>query len=470
MKTPRRKATSRRARSTGSSPKTRTGKAAKQSARSAPKKAAAKKTASRPTKKAAKKAAKKATKKAAKKTTKKAAKKSGKKANKKSGKQAKAARKAPELRAAMQGPPKPVVRLARIIKEAGAEEGGFLPLSRAIGLAYGSAPRAEGERRDRNIPDRRKLQLIANDKDFTLSKQEIFAIDAYLSQKNLSLAHTPLLQKPEMVRVLAEREHVVYLVGARSMSTSSDRVFIADYDLLAMSEVAQRVSRLDGPPIDVRDIVLPSTPEEAERAVKDAGDDVFDDHGPSLVCIASPRANAGCEYMLAQMFDVTPWEDDQVPVLPFHFLWPDRPEEPDLPSILQLAPAANPAPLTGAHAALARANPKNSALILEDEVLQADPPRRDNARDLGIICCQRRKGGQLWVCVLGLSGPATLAAAMAIDHVTAAVPTHVPGKSSDVLWVVVEARLRRGAAMSGQAIRGVMSYSLPSPAEYWNKG
>ena len=374
-------------------------------------------------------------------------------------------RPAPKSRASVK-PPRPVLRLAEIVRKAGEKEGGYAPLSRAIGDAYGSKARAKGVPRDRNIPDRRKLRSIADQENVTLSIEELFALDAYLTTKGLSLAHTPLLEKPAMIRVLAESEKVVYLVGAKSMAVEPHRAYISDFDLVAISTVMQPVSRLEGPPMDVRHVHLPSTPAKARASVEESCGELFADDGPSLVCIGSPRANASCEYMLSEMFGVEPWKDERVPVLPFHFVWPTKPGETVLPSVLHLAPGGLKGPASPVHAVRALVPKASRAMITGTKAIMAEPPQWDFARDLGVICCQRRKGGQLWVCAAGLSGPATVAAAMAIDQVADAVPSHTTGQNSDVMWVMVEAGLRQDALLSGQAIKSVMSVSVPGKAQY----
>ena len=75
-----------------------------------------------------------------------------------------------------------------------------------------------------------------------------------------------------------------------------------------------------------------------------------------------------------------------------------------------------------------------------------------------MICAQRRPGGQIWLLFAGLTGPATLAAAQAVEDVRATIPRCEPGECSPVIWAPIEATVRRETASSAWGLRHVVSH------------
>jgi hypothetical protein len=56
------------------------------------------------------------------------------------------------------------------------------------------------------------------------------------------------------------------------------------------------------------------------------------------------------------------------------------------------------------------------------------------------VVAQRRKEGQIWVVISGISGPATMAASMILDRIEAALPTSVK-EHGKVMWGVVKTQV-----------------------------
>ncbi len=58
----------------------------------------------------------------------------------------------------------------------------------------------------------------------------------------------------------------------------------------------------------------------------------------------------------------------------------------------------------------------------------------------GTIVAQRRENGQVWLVICGISGPATYAAALLVNRITAALPP-ADGSAGQVLWAPIWATI-----------------------------
>jgi hypothetical protein len=372
----------------------------------------------------------------------------------------------------------PVLRLAQLIRDGATREGSYAELSRRIHQLNVTHLGEHGPPGKLTV-DRRKLAAIAGDAtNVVISFDELLALETYLERQGASLARHPLFQKPEVHRTLAESKRIAFLLGAH-FDEAARQTSVADYDVLAMTEIQSRVCQHSTPVLDFRDTLLKDTREAAIEATKETCIELFAEEGPSIVAVGSPRGSHASEIMLGRMFGLSEAEmfhDDPGSRLPFHFIWPHVSGERVVESVTHLKHEVLPA-LEGSErefdcvfpsGTMERRIPPDTRAFdhpdLTDPIL-AEPPNWDGSRDVGVLCCQRRPGGQIWICVAGLSGAATLAAAMALDRVDADIPPLRlrGGLPSDVLWATVVAGLKRDKDMTCQAIRRVLSFRIEGP-------
>jgi hypothetical protein len=89
--------------------------------------------------------------------------------------------------------------------------------------------------------------------------------------------------------------------------------------------------------------------------------------------------------------------------------------------------------------------------------------------DCAVIAAQRRRTGQVWVVLCGLSGPATYGAARALKSIAAALPRGDMSSHSPVLWAVVEVGLER-TQVQGDNRRVVSQRVTQGPAAWPAEG
>lgn len=279
--------------------------------------------------------------------------------------------------------------------------------------------------------DRRKLRrLVAGDEDVSLTVEELKALDAFLTPLGEGLADKPIFSKPAALRSLAEKGRVTIAIGAYSCE-DEERNALNDWDVLALVELNQAIKKSrPGTRVGVENMRftegLPKPPP------------FLDEAGPSVCCIGSPRSCYAAEFMLARMLGVTEFSGAAVDDVPFRFIWSPLATRPH-PSAFRVE-AEQISALDAELAADIQANNAWGALQIRHTLY---PVRRRNKKGNiwtahGIILSQARPGGQAWMVIAGLSGPATFACAaiVAADR-AGAVPTLQTGQGS-VRWDVVE--------------------------------
>lgn len=295
----------------------------------------------------------------------------------------------------------------------------------------GLEKRIKSANRDGKTIDRRKLRrLVAGAEDVSLTVAELMALDAFLTPLGAGLADKPIFAKPTPLRSIAEKGRVTIAIGAYPCE-HEERNALNRWDVRAMAVLLQAIEKSrPGTPVGVEDMRftagLPKPPP------------FLDEAGPSVCCIGSPRSCYAAEFMLARMLGVTEFSGAAVDDVPFRFIWSPKATRPH-PSAFRVE-AEQISALDTQLAADILADRAWGALEVRHTLY---PVRRRNKKGSiwtahGIVLSQTRPGGQAWMVIAGLSGPATFACAaiVAADR-AGAVPTLQTGQGS-VRWDVVQ--------------------------------
>jgi hypothetical protein len=310
----------------------------------------------------------------------------------------------------------------------------------------GSDPKLPGAPR---AIDRRKLKAIVDDDPkLVLTIGELRALDLYLERFGDGLAFNPLFEKPELLRGLAESGRVDFLLGSKADKTDDFRINISHWDLLGLNQIqsgvlgfSQRVH------VEIREVPMQKNIKHARGELHNPElVELFGDNGPSLVCLGSIRGNQMAEWMLCGMGgDLERFRDVQPklpPHLPFHFVWAK-----DRGYVLESAfhrygkDAAHEDPEVG-QAVLKKkaAGFHHDDRYIIDELTHSD---NDDGYTYALCAAQRRRRGQIWLLVAGLTGPATYAAAKWVRGMPAGLDDYKPGEASPVYWSLVRAKATR---------------------------
>jgi len=257
---------------------------------------------------------------------------------------------------------------------------------------------------------------------------------------------------------------VTFLLGSRPVGET--RLSLDNWDVRAMTEILRGVSRF-GPTeeFDIRDVVLHERLKDARHSVI-SGDwiKLLANDGPSLVVLGSGRASHAFNLVLSTMFATTPLVDGPgKQKLPFHFIWPDRLKHV-FPSSFRYT-ARELAKVNPKAAALIH-NKEASALEIQGTVYLDRVKQKAGQQSYGVCVAQRRPGGQIWLVLAGVTGPATFAAAKVADGLPLNLYPEGPGKASRVYWTPVRASVRRDEARVAETV--LVSEPEPmSPPQAW---
>jgi hypothetical protein len=369
------------------------------------------------------------------------------------------------------------LRLAAVLERAVAREGSFNALELAItkanallrsdGSAVDSSDVEAAPARCKRF-DRRKIKDIVEGKtNVPITFDQLKMLDNYLIPFGESLSHKPLFERPDVLTLLASKRQVEFLLCARD-DTVNKRTSMSDNDVLAMTELQRKISQMSSfTRLGLRDVIVSTDRKQVLSELDFVGQGLFDRNGPSLVAIGAPRVCSPAERMLGLMFDCPEWTPQPFRMLPFHFVWPKAHESP-LPSSFDLPWQKIPHHFKGAKKSVVEGA---RALVWHDGIQLDEPPDWNRSRDVGVIALQQRAGGELWVCLAGLSGIGTYACALMLDKLARRVPQPAdPKQHGDVLWAVVEVRLaQRNLARPGLAIRRMLDPCFVSPPRIWER-
>jgi hypothetical protein len=342
-------------------------------------------------------------------------------------------------------------RLAEVLGEHKAREGGYAALARAISEANGrdTTPGANGKRPP-DIIDRRKLvNLVEDPSKVVLSLADLRALDHYLERFGEGLAYVPLFKKPDLMQTLADSGRVTFLLGSKPELIGSkrepERWNFSHWDVLAMAEIQRGVNASEvGTRFDIQDVPLADEAAKATKSKRKTGwMELLDDRGPSLVCLGSSRTGPAAEAMLSKMFKRPPFEDappEEKRSLPFHFVWNET-----LPYVFDshFRLHANDVGADDPEAEKLISDGKASAIAIEKRVL-VDRVTPDCWGDTyGVCVAQRRKRGQVWLVLAGVTGAATYVAAKLAKQLATRLHEEKRGQHSDVYWAVVTAHVEK---------------------------
>jgi hypothetical protein len=296
--------------------------------------------------------------------------------------------------------------------------------------------------------DRRKLQKIAKRIDVPLNFREFTTLNAYLESQGRGIA--AVSSPPGVIREITDHGHVTITLGAQPLEPLR-RIDVSRWDLRSQSEIL-RAMNATGRTVNlaVEDVIC------RDRAAEDFSndDDVpqnevwhkhLKDDGPSVICIGSPKACHASEVMLARMTRLQMFQrEPTTPAPPFFFAWPDHdPRAQKVASTFkrtsrQLKQCVDH---TGALVTdLADEKCQTSALF--DGQLRPVFRGGKEWRTHAVVAAQRRPGNQIWLVLAGLTGPATLGAAMAIHEFAADLSIESGSKCSKLAWATVTSHVK----------------------------
>ena len=346
----------------------------------------------------------------------------------------------------------PKLRMAKVLGDQKEKLGSFVKLEEDI------------QRASEIKVDRRKLTKIVAGDNVTLSLKELVGLDAYLSRLGQGLAETPLFEVPQILRGFVDRGSVLFFLGSFPGS-ESQRADLSIWDVRAMMEIQDGIN--DTRPetrVNMKDVEF-VTDEMPDPNPRISRPELFDTK-TSVCCLGSSRACWAAELMLAEMFNVRPF-DAPNPTLPLHFVWAPKLKNASRPSTFAL-------PLS----ALKKLDPDFSskderALIVNGQPFVTRVTKAKNLKDYGVIVAQRRKTGQAFVVIAGLSAPATYATALAfLNQRTGTLPM-APNKKvhGPIRLAVIEVAVRGARGKVKRDMREVektevVHSALYEPLEY----
>jgi len=333
-------------------------------------------------------------------------------------------------------------RLAGVLAERKDKEGGYAALARAIDESNAAGPKRDSDEGARKFKfDRRKLKsIIEADDNLVLSLKELRALDRYLERYGEGLAYVPLFQKPDLMQTLADSGHVTFLLGSKPERKLRH---FSHWDVLAMAELQRGINASEvSVRFDIQDVPLHEDVSDARDSIeKGQWMELLKDQGPSLVCLGSSRTIPAAEAMLCRMFGCPTFEEaspDEKGRLPFHFVW-DPELEYIFPSHFHLGRDDLTSRDLEAVGLIKEGDA--SAVVASGDVLVDRVFQRRWGDTYGVCVAQRRKRGQVWLVLAGITGAATFVAAKLAKNLATRLHEQERGRDSDVYWAVIRAHV-----------------------------
>jgi hypothetical protein len=353
---------------------------------------------------------------------------------------------------------KPAVRtdfwLSEFLGERKKAGRGYKGLAQAISAC---APQREGPA---DVIDRRKLQrIVEGKKEWSLGLKELRVLDRYLEQCGQpGLAQRPIFSKPDIMDSLGESGRVSFLIGS-TPDPDRGRRNMAHWDVLAAAEI-QRAVNTHGASVRFDLHEVPTR--ESSSDTRELLSDLMAESGPSLVCAGSSRTNTASELMLSEMFGCQPFpkvQPDERHDLPFYFVWNDQLSylmpshfrlQTDRIGELGIHPEQGDPIESGEGSGIA-----TRGRLFVDRIT---PGGWGDA--YGLCVAQRRKRGQVWLVLAGVSGAATFAASRLIRQLP-------PGDEMVVTWAIVGGHIAKGTDAALSSARVLQDEGIVYGPESW---
>jgi hypothetical protein len=371
--------------------------------------------------------------------------------------------------------PAPGFRLGRILAEHKANKGSYSALAEAIEKSNPADrepdPKQEGRKRSKKRGvDRRKLRaLVEGDPHVVLSLQELRALDRYLEPFGEGLAFKSIFENPDLLQTLADSRRVTFLLGSKP---EKELRYFSHWDVLAMAEIQRGINSSEvSVRLDIEDVQLQKTLDSTAASLKVAGwTKLLGDKGPSLVCLGSTRTSPATEAMLCRMFQRPECEDPPLAEkqrLPFHFAWKQGIDYV-FPSYFHLY--SDDIYSRDPDAAKAISEEDASAIVTAEDIFldRMHPDRRGYT--YGVCVAQRRRRGQVWLVLAGVTGIATFVAAKLAQSLATRLHEQKPGQDSDIYWAVIRALVAEDPSRPLVSVRTFAEEAIVSGPHPWRPG
>ena len=313
----------------------------------------------------------------------------------------------------------PRLRLSRILRDEIERCGSVVQLAKSI----------ERANQGRLKLDRRKLSAIADgNEDFSLKRQDIFAIEAYLTTVGTSLTEHPILENCGVVNEYSKHDQVACFVACAEGGTEdTPRCSAGIWDFRSYSHVARQIKAVCNAHLPLYEIERLSM---SKLAVMPPSQRV--NRARSLLANRSSVCSVGAlfvshlsEYMLAEMLGVSPFEAPTAAstLVPILFVCYPPKNQPEFRVASRFSIAANDLRHTelssGANSqdVVEKIQSGDARAIVVNKQVLPILFREKTYFDYGVIAAQIRPDGKLWTVVFGMSGPGTCAAAERLSDV-----------------------------------------------------
>jgi hypothetical protein len=305
---------------------------------------------------------------------------------------------------------------------------------------------ANGRNADGPPVDRKKLADLLDEPGRRIpvrfSLAELEAIGRFLARHGRRLGD--LFDQRSILESLGEPPgKVTCLLGAQEHTLNDrTRLAVGAWDTRSLHVLLSAMGRLPAHvQVDLQEVLWSNKKRPTEEQFqKEDWYRCLAEGGPSVVCIGSPKVNHATELVLAKILGTVPFRRPTGKPNPrgVYFIWP--PEEHPLPSAFSL-PASAIREMNPELADLADTieHGKASALLFKGKLYPTHPFGEQNPT-YGLIAAQRRSGGATWVCIAGLSGPSSYAAALRAVTAPHPMPPALPGRPSEALVIGVMAK------------------------------
>ena len=387
------------------------------------------------------------------------------------------------------------LRLSQIVQELIEHEKSFEKLAERIAEA--------NLQTNHGKVDRRKLSSLAKGDSVNLSFDELDALNRFLIQER-GVGLGSIFPTPTITEALTAKGKVTFLLGAKH---GGGRTALSVWDFRCMEWMARRIYRAAPmTQVDFLDVPLPlqgpsALPPSGQAAAREIDNWeallndphspslnwealLNDPRGPSLICFGTQRACWATEFLLRKMFNIDwiPPAERNGTRSPFAFIWsPAQPDEYDssfstCPSAIQDdgwrvdSKGAKGWQTWGIHLREPISVSGLGSNTLKTTLKTLKVQRQGvNWSSFGAIVAQRRPHGQVWLCLMGLSGPETFAGAKVVDSVIKALPASDGHAPAPVLWALFEAAVQENLLeMTGDNRRLVSQRLLLQ--DYWPSG